>query len=38
MAKKDKGQVKPGPTQNNQNTSKKDSRLEGRSGPKKNEK
>ena len=38
LAKKDRGQVKRGPTQNNQNTSKKDSRLKDRSGPNKNKK
>ena len=33
-----KGDVKPGPTKNTTNTSKKDSRKKGRSGPKKREK
>ena len=30
-----KGDVKPGPTKNTTNTSKKDSRKKGRSGPRK---
>lgn len=38
MAEKNKGRVKPGPTKGTTNTSKKDSRKEGRSGPKKNTK
>ncbi|WP_284139384.1 MULTISPECIES: hypothetical protein [unclassified Virgibacillus] len=40
MAEKDKGRVKPGEVskENTTNTSKKDSRLEGRSGPNKNSK
>ena len=36
MAEKDKGRVKPGQTKDNTNTSKKDSRKEGRVGPEKN--
>lgn len=36
MADKDKGRVKPGPQKKGEgNTSKKDSRKEGRSGPEK---
>jgi hypothetical protein len=38
MAKQDRGRVKPGPTKGTTNTSKKDSRKEGRSGPEKNKK
>lgn len=40
MAKQDRGRTKPGPVsrQNTTNTSKKDSRKEGRSGPQKNKK
>lgn len=38
MAENNKGRVKPGPVKDSKNTSKKDSRLEGRSGPEKNKK
>lgn len=40
MAIKDRGRVKPGPVSsaNSSNTSKKDSRLKGRSGPNKRKK
>jgi hypothetical protein len=40
MAKQDRGRTKPGPVSrgNSSNTSKKDSRLKGRSGPQKSKK
>ncbi|WP_276207851.1 hypothetical protein [Virgibacillus sp. YIM 98842] len=40
MAERDKGRTKPGQVsrENTTNTSKKDSRLQGRSGPNKNKK